>query len=121
VQPRSPKDLQSTQGDTLPEPKNTTKFDISQLPKEASDNFLIEFKGRKPTYDQLFEYTIDEKPHMKEKNVPQSFVSTNFQISLQKKFDVSIDAFKKIMQRFIHRVETQNQQYRNRRHGILGN
>src|SRR5699024_2307308 len=68
--------------DELAKKGDSSKFDVDTLPKNATDNFLIEFKKRKPTYDQLFEYQIDEKPHLKSKPVSNSFLSPDFKIFL---------------------------------------
>src|SRR5699024_9364610 len=75
---------------------------------------------RKHTYDQIFEYQIDEKPHLKSKPVSSSFISPDFKIFLHRKYDFSWAAFKRLLDRYIHKRETTAQQYLTRRHGILG-
>ena len=100
-------------------PENT--FSVDMIPEKASDNFLIEFNKRKPTYDQLYEYMIDEKPHLLSKPVDNSYISPDFQLKLHHKFDFSIDAIQRAFGRLINREEAEAQKYLNRRHGILGN
>lgn len=96
------------------------KFDINSLPKNASDNFLIEFQKRKPTYDQLFEYTTEEKAYEKSKPVSKSYLSPDAKIFLHTKYELSFDAFKQVLKRKVYKTEKYSQQYLNRRHGILG-
>lgn len=97
-----------------------SEFSIESIPKSAKDNFLIEFKKRKPSYDQLFEYQIDEKPHLKAKPLIKSMLSPDFKIFLHRKYDFSWKAFKRILDNRIFKSETTAQQYLTRRHGILG-
>lgn len=101
--------------------KDGQSFDVQTLPKKAKDNFLIEFKDRKPSYDQIFEYQIDEKPHEKlSRPIVKSYISADMKIFLNRKYDFSWASIKRVIERAIHKSETASQKYLTRRHGILG-
>lgn len=111
----------SKKEDELAEKDGQEKFDVEKLPKTAKDNFLIEFKDRKLSYDQIFEYQIDEKPHEKlSRPIVKSFISPDMKIFLHRKYDLSWAAIKRIIERAIHKSESTSQKYLTRRHGILG-
>ncbi|KAH9413656.1 ATP synthase subunit s-like protein [Dermatophagoides pteronyssinus] len=99
----------------------TEKFDISLIPKQARDNFVIQFNKEIPTYDQLFEYHIDKKLYNIDRIITKSrFFSVDFKVKLQKKYDLSMAEFKHGWRNKIDRIETKQQKYITRRHGILG-
>lgn len=97
-------------------------FDISSLPKNVKDNFLIEFNKKVPTYDQLFEYKIDEKIYNKQTTFlnESKFLSNEFKAKLTKKYDLSYDEFKNFIRNYIYKKDIETQQYQIKRHGILG-
>lgn len=95
-------------------------FDISSLPKDTKDNFLIEFNKKLPTYDQLFEYKIQEKDFNKKKSFLNDLLSTDFKAKLTKKYELSYDEFKQYIRNYIYKEDIRTQQYQIKRHGILG-
>lgn len=85
-----------------------------------TDNFLIEFNKRKPTYDQLFEYTIDSKLHDTPKFKDNSFISADFKLFMHKKYEISFDAIRRFIKNLLIRYQTESQAYSVKRHGTLG-
>lgn len=96
------------------------KIKTELLSQKSTDNFLIEFNQRKPTYDQIYEYQIDVKEHSKEKFQDRSFMSPDVKIFLHRKYDISYDAFLRFFKRYFNKYETKVQGYSLKRHGILG-
>ncbi|OTF78439.1 hypothetical protein BLA29_008586, partial [Euroglyphus maynei] len=97
------------------------KFDISLIPQKARDNFVIQFNKEVPTYDQLFEYHIDKRLYEINRFISESrFLSVDFKVKMQKKYDLSIQEFKHGWRNKIDRIQTKQQRYSTRRHGILG-
>ncbi|XP_046916288.2 distal membrane arm assembly component 2 [Dermatophagoides farinae] len=113
----------SSDTNTKIESSSTTDdhFDISLIPQAAKDNFVIQFNKHVPTYDQLFEYHIDKKLYNLNRYISESrFLSVDFKIKMQKKYDLSMSEFKHGLRNKIDRIETKQQTYSARRHGILG-
>lgn len=120
-EPKAVVSSESKQTDEVAEKDEQDKFDVQKLPKSAKDNFLIEFKKRNLSYDQIFEYQIDQKPHEKlSRPIVKSLISPDMKIFLNRKYDFSWAAFKRILERAIHKSEAQSQKYLTQRHGILG-
>lgn len=96
------------------------QFNADMLPSKSDDNFLIEFNQRKPTYDQLFEYNLDEKKYNRSQFEDKSYLSPEVKIFLTTKYDFTIPAIRRYFRNKVNTLDVKFQQYSARRHGILG-
>lgn len=92
---------------------------LERIPKDAQDNFLVEFNKKKPKYEQLFEYKVNEKEHNVLKFTSISYLSVDVKVFLVKRFEVSFASFKRFLSKYIIKKEVISQMYNVRRHGIL--